>query len=429
MSTAAAFVARRVGLGAARTAGVSADAGAVPWCIRGRGQVARRSVRGYTQSSVLREQDAGSGAMEDEYGTMDDSGLTFAVDNLKLESGIVLESPKVRYKTWGTLNKARDNVLVVCHALTGNASLDTWWGDFLGPGLPFDTDKYFIICANLLGSCYGSTGPTETDPATGKRYGPDFPFVTIRDAVALNRRLLREGEGVESVKCVIGGSLGGMQCLEWLLSDDLDPDYDVASRGPFVKSSVPMACGGYHHAWQIAISEAQRQAIVSDPTFRAGYYEPAEPPRGGISVARQFAMISYRSHEAYEMKFGRAKGAGADSLTGAFEVENYLHYQGDKFISRFDANSYITLTRLMDSHDIGRARGGLKAAGRRLTQPVHIVGIDSDALYPVSEQEDLKELLPNADLSIISTPDGHDGFLLAQDQLAPIITDFLDGLP
>ncbi len=357
-------------------------------------------------------------ALQDEYGEMDDSGETYTIANFRLESGKVIDQVDVRYRTWGELNDTADNALVVCHALTGNASLDSWWGDLLGPGLPFDTNKYFVVCANVLGSCYGSTGPTSINPKTGKSYGGDFPHVTVRDSVNAHQQLLQQGLNVKSLKSVIGGSMGGMQVLEWMF---YGPEY--------VRTAVPIACGAHHHAWQIAISESQRQAIYADPKFQDGDYDQNDPPHSGLAVARQIAMISYRTHEAYEKKFGRAR-AGADETTenldAPFSVEGYLHHQGKKFLTRFDPNSYITCTQLMDSHDVGRNRGGEELALSKLTQPSLVIGIDSDALYPIIEQQRLARYIKNTELHILRSDEGHDGFLLEQVQIAKLIEEFLN---
>ena len=368
--------------------------------------------------------------MEDEYGAMDSDGETFVVPRFTLESGEVLREATVRYKTWGALNEARDNVMVVCHAMTGNAALDQWWGGLLGPGCVFDTDKYHVVCANILGSCYGSSGPADANPATGRKYGGDFPAVTVRDTVALHRRMVEEGVGARGVSVVVGGSLGGMQALEWAFHEDL------------VDRAVVMACGGRHHAWQIAISEAQRQAIYSDPAWRGGHYAPSRPPHAGLSIARQFAMVSYRTHTAYEDKFGRSRqgeGEGDDGAHAAavaageaedtFEVESYLRYQGERFLSRFDAGSYVAITKQMDTHDVGRGRnprGCHQEALRALNTPVLVVGITSDVLYPVAEQEELAALIPNAKLAVIDSPEGHDGFLLEQEAISSHLNEFLN---
>ena len=356
--------------------------------------------------------------MQDEYGDMDDSGETFTTTNFKLESGKVLDEVNVRYKTWGTLNENADNAIVVCHALTGNAALDSWWGGLLGPDLPFDTNKYFVVCANVLGSCYGTTGPTSINPTTNNEYASDFPHVTVRDSVKAHQELLKDGLNVKSIKSVIGGSMGGMQVLEWMFYGS-----------DFVRTGIPIACGGHHHAWQIAISESQRQAIYADPKYLSGKYSKNDPPHGGLAVARQIAMISYRTHAAYEKKFGRERADGnesSDKLDALFSVEGYLHHQGQKFLTRFDPNSYITCTQLMDSHDVGRGRGGEEMALNQLNQPSLIIGIDSDALYPIIEQENLAKNIKNSELHILRSDEGHDGFLLEQVQIAALIEQFLN---
>eukprot|EP00941_MAST-03F_sp_MAST-3F-sp1_P005732 g5732.t1 len=356
--------------------------------------------------------------LKDEYGVMDDSGDTFVAKNFALDSGEVLEEARVRYKTWGTLNEEKDNVLVVCHALTGNADVSSWWGDFLGHGKPFDLDKYFVVCANMLGSCYGSSGPKDVNPSTGKPFGLTFPRTTVRDSVRLHSQMVREGLGAKRVACAIGGSLGGMQVLEWML---LGSD--------FVKAGIPMACGAHHHAWQIAISEAQRQAIYADPLWENGQYDLENPPHSGLSVARQIAMISYRTHSAYETKFGRE--LQPDSVNEqTFAVEGYLRHQGKKFLPRFDPASYVRMTQMMDTHNVaaGEAEGRGETAAEvlsKIKQPALIVSISSDVLYPVAEQEFLAKHIPNSQLELIESPEGHDGFLLEQGPISILMKDFL----
>ena len=396
-----------------------------------RGVATRRAFSDNTNNRVAFVGEAGCDNMEDEYGDMDNTGSTYRAKRLELESGKTLQEVDLRYRTWGELNEAKDNAIVVCHALTGNAALNDWWGSFLGDGKPFDTSKYFVVCANLLGSCYGTTGPTSINPETGKQYGGDFPHVTVRDAVRLQKKMLRDAEGVNSVKCVIGGSLGGMQTLEWLFSDN--DDGHQQGDAPYVRSAMPMACGLQHHTWQVAISETQRQALYADPAFKDGNYDGDAPPVRGLALARQIAMVSYRSHAAYQSKFGRRRMVEGSEvkecdapLDASFSVRNYLEYQGNKFVTRFDANSFKTLTELMDSHDVGRGRGGIEKAAGTLTQPIHVIGIDSDNLYPISEQQHVAEMVPESELTIIRNDDGHDGFLLAQDDIAPIMHTFLN---
>ena len=347
--------------------------------------------------------------MNDEYSNLNSDGDTYTYPGkFVLESGEFLMNPSVRYRTYGALNKQRSNAMVVCHALTGNAALDSWWGEMLGPGKLFDTRKFFIICCNVLGSCYGTTGPTSLNPETGEPYGIDFPDITVRDNVKLHIEVVKDGLKVNRIACVVGGSLGGMQALEWALCG-----------GPeFVNCIMAMCCGAEHSPWQIGISETQRQAIYADPKWRDGnYLKYQDPPFSGLSVARQFAMITYRTASAYVDKFGREEIANEEAgyrQARYFEVERYLRYQGKKFTSRYDPMSYIYVTRMMDTHDVGRARGGVRAALKRLTQPVLIISIDSDILYPPSEQNALHRMLPHSEIHVIRSDNGHDGFLLDQ---------------
>jgi homoserine O-acetyltransferase len=312
------------------------------------------------------------------------------------------------YRTYGALNPERTNGFVVCHALTGNAALDSWWGDMLGPGRFFDTDKYFVICLNVLGSCYGTTGPTSLDPASGKPYGSSFPAVSVRDSVRLHLETVRQGLGVHHVACVAGGSLGGMQSLEWACCSPLG----------FVGCVVAMCCGIRHTAWQIGTSECQRQAIYADPNWQEGDYlaRGGPAPKAGLSVARQMAMVTYRSAAAYSDKFGRTASAN-----GVYEVESYLRYQGERFTSRFDPLSYVCLTKLMDTHDLSRDR-----TSNFLVQPVCIISVNSDALYPPADQEDLHTLLQtNSEYHVLDSTAGHDGFLLEQTRVEQIGKAFL----
>ena len=348
--------------------------------------------------------------MKDEYGNMDDSGKTFSVQSFPLENGYILKNAKIRYNSYGKLNAKKDNVMVVCHALTGNASLHTWWGDLLGKGKPFDTSKYFIVCANVLGSCYGSSGPNSINPYSGKPYGIKFPTVTIRDTVMIQMNMLKYDIGASSVACVIGGSMGGMQALEWAY---LGEDY--------VRSAIMIGCGSTHSAWQISISEAQRQAIYADEHWNGGFINPQKPVKRGLSVARQFAMITYRTSKGYQTKFGRK----TNEKSGLWEARCYLEYQGEKFLDRFDAVTYVKLTEQMDTHDIGRGRGGVFKALNKIICPTLIMGIDSDVLYPLYEQEELVNMIPTSRFKLIYSINGHDGFLLEQDQIIESIQSFL----
>ncbi len=328
---------------------------------------------------------------------------TLILPEFTLESGETLRQVPVAYQTWGTLNEARDNACVVCHALTGNTAIDDWWGGLLGPGKALDPQCSFIVAANVPGSPYGSVSPLTRNPDTGRLYGPDFPIFSIRDTVQLHRRLL-DVLGVVRVSLVIGGSMGGMQVLEW------------AFLGEYVKAIVPVAVGGRHSAWCIGWSEMQRQAIYADPKWRDGAYDPEDGPVAGLSVARMAAMISYRSRASFEDRFGRSRRR-LEGDSEAYAIESYLHYQGEKLTQRFDANCYVRLTQLMDTHDIARGRGDYPAVLAQITQPALILGITSDILYPLAEQEELQAGMADADLSILETHDGHDAFLIEVDAI------------
>lgn len=330
---------------------------------------------------------------------------------LRLESGRTLRLAPVAYRTWGTLRPTRDNAVVVCHALTGDTAADAWWSDLVGPGRVLDTERFFVVCANILGSPYGSVSPLSVDPDSGRPYGPDFPEVTIRDTVAAHRQVL-EHLGVRRVALAIGGSMGGMQALEWGFHRDL------------VRAIAVVAAGGHHSPWSIAWGEAQRQAIFADPAWKGGNYDPDAPPSTGLSVARMMAMVSYRSSGEFRTRFGRS--TVADPVADArFEVESYLHHQGKKLNERFDANCYVHLTRQMDTHDVGRGRGGYEEALDSLPQPALVVGIPSDVLYPIDEQAELASLLPGGRLETLHSRYGHDGFLVDSEALAELIAPFV----
>ena len=337
---------------------------------------------------------------------------TYIVPELTLESGRTLHQVPVAYQTWGALNACADNAIVVCHALTGNTAVDEWWGGLMGPGRVLDPERYFIIAANALGSPYGSASPLTRNPATGAPYGIDFPKVTIRDTLVAHRALLAH-LGVRQVAMTIGGSMGAMHALEW------------AFYGDFVRSIVPIAVGGRHSAWCIGWSEAQRQAIYADPAWNGGRYRPEAPPAAGLAAARMMAMISYRSMPSFAERFGRRTMPG-EYDDPPFSVESYLRYQGRKLVDRFDANCYIRLTEQMDSHDVARGRGAYPDVLRTIRQPALVVGIDSDILYPLPEQEELAAHLPDATLDILSSIHGHDAFLIELDQLNDIVVRWMN---
>jgi len=289
----------------------------------------------------------------------------------------------------------------------------TRWGPLLGPGKAFDTSRFFIFCGNVLGSPYGTASPCTIDPSTGRHYGADFPMTTIRDDVRLHKTVL-DSMGVSQIAIVIGGSLGGMQALEWAM---LGSEY--------VRSIVAIATSGKHSAWGISWGEAQRQAIYSDPKFLKGRYSFADPPKAGLAAARMSALLTYRSRDSFETRFGRRQTMKS-TTEPQFSAQSYLQYQGNKFVSRFDANCYIAITCKMDTHDLGTNRGSYQSALRSLKQPTLIVGIESDGLFTISEQIELAETIPDAKLRRIDSPDGHDGFLLEFEQLNKLIVEFTD---
>ncbi len=333
----------------------------------------------------------------------DDTRFVQLAQPLPLECGTQLHEVTLAYRSWGRLNAARDNAVLVCHALTGLADVDQWWPGLLGPGRALDPERDFILCSNVLGGCYGSTGPGDVNPVTGRRYGSTFPAVSVRDMVRAQACLLDEF-GIARLALVIGGSLGGMQALEW-----------AALYPGRVGSTVVIGCGVRQSPWAIAWSGAQRQAIFADPKWTGGDYSPSAPPAAGLAAARAMAMLSYRHWREFEKRFGRLQRDD-----GVFEIESWLRHHGDKLTRRFDAASYVTLTRAMDTHDLTRDRNDLAA----VTAPALVVGIVSDLLYPLAEQQELAARLPNAELEVLDSPLGHDAFLIETDQLNQLVTGF-----
>jgi homoserine O-acetyltransferase/O-succinyltransferase len=326
---------------------------------------------------------------------------------LPLELGGRLAEVDVAYRTWGTLDRDGANAVVCCHALTGSADADRWWTRMFGPGRAFDPEKDFVVCSNILGSCYGTTGPTSIDPATGAPYLGTFPAITIRDMVRAQQALVT-GLGVKRVRMVIGGSLGGMQALEWALS-----------YPELVDAVVFIASTARHSAWCIGLSEAQRQAIYADPRWTDGRYDPDDPPRAGLAAARMMAMLSYRSQPSFEERFARRP-----QTEDLFAVESYLRYQGQQLVDRFDPATYVALTRAMDTHDVSRGRGDFDDVLRSMRQPTLVVSIDSDVLYWPWEQREVARLVPNARLDVLDSQDGHDAFLIEVDRVSDMVADF-----
>lgn len=323
-----------------------------------------------------------------------------------LESGEELQPLQLAYHSWGELNRERDNVILVVPALTGNSNAKEWWGPVIGPGKPLDTGEYYVICISNLGSPYGSTSPV-TFRDSG-RDPTDFPEVTVRDIVRAEHLLLEE-LGVERLQTVIGGSLGGMVSLEWPL---MFPEQ--------VSSMVTIGSSPRHSAWCIGISALQREAIISDPAWQDGQYGE-EQPRQGLGLARKIAMVSYRSQTSFQQRFGRNLQNGQKDY---YAVESYLDYQGDKLVDRFDANCYLVLTEIMDTHDVGRQRDSCVEALRCIDVPSLVVGIDSDVLYPTHEQQAIADPIPNSEYYEITSENGHDAFLIEFDQVAEALNSF-----
>ena len=348
-----------------------------------------------------------------------------------LEWGGSLAEVRVAYETWGELDPQASNAVLVCHALTGDshAAGDSgpshptagWWSELIGPGKALDTDRYFVVCSNVLGGCQGTAGPADLDPADGRRYGPRFPVVTIRDMVRVQARLA-DHLGIGCWLAVIGGSMGGMQVLEW-----------AAMYPQRVRSILPLATCAAASALQIAWSAVQRLVIASDPGwFDGDYYDKPDGPWMGLAVARQIAQVTYRSGESFERRFGRQMfdPAGAFDLWGRFQMESYLDHHGQKLVRRFDANSYVVLNRSMDLHDIGRGRGGSAAALGRIRVPVLTASITSDRLYPPHEQQELHDGIVagggGCRRAMLDSDEGHDGFLLEHDLLSDPVACFLE---
>lgn len=326
-----------------------------------------------------------------------------------LESGELLGRVEVAYRSWGTLAPDGSNAVLVCHALTGSADVDEWWAGLLGSGRALDPEHDFIVASNVLGGCYGTTGPGAVGASEKEPLGPDFPAITIRDQVHLQAALLK-GLGVRRLSSVIGGSMGGMQAQEWAVIQPLP-----------VGSVVVLGAPARHSPWAVGLADAQRLAIQIDPAWGGGRYSPARPPTGGLAVARMIAMCSYRSPGSFDLRFQRERRDD-----GVFQVESYLRYQGEKLGKRFDPNSYLTLTRAMDTHDLARGRGSLEAVLEGVTLPVLVVGIGSDVLYPPPEIESLAGRIPSAKLEWIESPHGHDAFLIEQNQVNALVLRFFE---
>ena len=364
----------------------------------------------------------------------DGQAVTLGAGNpLRLDCGVELADFTIAYQTYGTLNAARSNAVLICHALTGDqhvASINPitgkpgWWVAAVGPGRIIDTDRYFVICANVLGGCMGSTGPKDIDPATGRPYGLNFPVITIGDMVRAQTRLL-DHLGIEQLFAVIGGSMGGMQVLQW-----------AATYPERVFAAVPIATAARHSAQNIAFHEVGRQAIVADPDWRGGdYLNQGTVPRAGLAVARMAAHITYLSEAALHRKFGRNL-QNRDKVTFGFEadfqVESYLRHQGSTFVERFDANSYLYITRAMDYFDLAAEHDGQLAKAFRGTKTRFCcVSFTSDWLFPTVENKAIVHALNAAAANVsfveVETDKGHDAFLLDEPEFFKTLGGFLNG--
>lgn len=327
------------------------------------------------------------------------------------ESGHTFSQVDIAWKSWGTINEKRDNVILICHALTGHAAADEWFSGLFDEGGILDPEKQFILCINVPGSCYGSLGPVSINPESGKAWQADFPEITIRDIVTFQQLLLDEWN-IKGIELALGGSMGGMTALEFALMDER------------VKSAALFVMGKAHSPWAIGISQAQRMAIYADKNWKEGFYDPEHPPAKGLAAARAMAMITYRAPENYEKKFGRE----IHPEKKIYQVESYLNYQGQKLAGRFDSNSYIILSKAMDSHDVSRGRGSFNKVLGNLDKPVLVLGFNSDLLYPIEEQRELANLIPNSQLSELESVYGHDAFLIEFEKLNAELKSFYTSL-
>ncbi|MBI1390894.1 MAG: homoserine O-acetyltransferase [bacterium] len=377
-------------------------------------------------NSVKTEEDIGSiGLVKEQFAT-----ICEPPDELILDSGRKLGPITIAYETYGELNEARDNVILLLHPLSmdhhaaGRYAPDDrkpgWWDNFVGPGKAFDTSRFFVICSNCIGGCRGSTGPSSINPATGKPWGATFPVITIRDMVNAQKRLL-EKLGIDKLFCVAGGSMGGMQALQWTVSY---PDKVVAA--------IALATTWVHSAQNIALNEVGRQAIVADPNWNQGDYYGGESPRRGLALARMVGHISYLSDKSMHEKFGRKlqdrDEISFDLLTD-FQVESYLQYQGLSFTQRFDANSYLYISKALDYFDLSRGHNSLASALRDVQARFLVLSFSSDWLYPPYQSREVVSAQKRGGKQVsyceIQSDYGHDAFLLEGEQETPLIRDFL----
>ncbi len=350
-------------------------------------------------------------------------------DAIELDSGKILEDVTVAYETYGDLNKEKSNAILICHALTGDAHAagwhkgdkkSGWWEIVIGPGKALDTEKYFIICSNVLGGCKGTTGPSSINPKTGKEYGLEFPVITIADMVKVQKKLI-DSLGIDQLTAVIGGSMGGMQVLEWMVS-----------YPEMMKKAIPIATTAMSSPQQIAFNDVGRQAIFSDPDWNSGnYYGTGKLPKNGLSLARMIAHITYLSDESMDIKFGRGlqdKDEISYDFSIDFQIESYLKHQGESFVKRFDANSYLFITKAVDLFDL-RVNNSLIDGFKDIKAKIEVISVDSDWLYPTEQSMEIVNSLNANEVEVsfseIKSNYGHDAFLLEKGQLNHIISKFL----
>jgi len=343
--------------------------------------------------------------------------------SLTLDCGVTLSPVNVAYETWGVLNAARSNAILVLHAFSLDAHAGGeggWWRNMIGPGLGFDTDKYFVICSNVVGGCRGSTGPGSVNPETGRPFAMTFPAITIADMVRLQKQLI-EHLGIEKLLCVAGGSMGAMQALQWAVS------YPES-----VVSAIPIAGTARHSAQQIAFNEVGRQAIVADPDWNEGNYYVGKPPARGLAVARMVGHITYMSDDSMREKFGRrlrSKEKYGFDFSVDFEVESYLRYRGSEFVNRFDANSYLYITKAMDYFDLAGEGGSLAATLEKVKARFLVISFSSDWLYPSYQSQEMVRALRsrNCDVAYVELQSnyGHDSFLVDVAEQTALVRGFL----
>jgi homoserine O-acetyltransferase len=327
----------------------------------------------------------------------------------ELENGSVLPEIDIAYHTYGTLNANRNNVVWVCHALTANSDASEWWSGLIGEGKLFDPKEYFIVCANMLGSCYGATNADSINPTTEERYGKDFPLITIRDMVN-SHQILKKHLNINKIRVAIGGSMGGQQVLEWSI---------IAPN--LFEQIIIIAAGAKLNAWSRGWNSAQRMALEADATLFDNIPNAGEK---GLQAARAMGMMCYRTYEAYNQL-----QLDNDEVLDDYKIDSYLHYQGEKLSNRFTALAYWSVTKSMDSHNVGRNRGGIEKALKKVLADTLIIGIQSDILFPIEEQIELATHIPQSQLDIIDSSYGHDGFLIENEKITLLVHRFMDKMP